>query len=355
MVSTVPGVLGCISKKTVWLVPILLWGIQAGYSQDKLETPQQQQNEKIERLAAAARSRPVNTTVGSGDLLHVDVFDVPDLSRDARVDESGDISFPLIPGKIRVGGLTVFQVEERFAKLLLENGLVTHPQVSVFVKEQNSQPISVVGSVTKPTVYQEFRATTLLEVLAQAGGLSPDAGSTVIITRPAPPKETPGENPGSAGAGNAAAESQTITIELKDLLESGDPAFNIPVYGGDVITVPRAGIVYVAGAVNQPGAYVLQDMGETLTILQALALAHGVLSTAKSDQAVVIRKDPNTGQKQEINIHLNKIIARKSEDSLLYANDILFVPDSTGKKVLHRTGEAVLSLTAGLALIRASR
>ncbi len=352
MVSTVPGVLGCIAKKTVWLVPILLWGIQAGYSQDKLETPQQQ-NEKIEHLAAAARSRPVNTTVGSGDLLHVDVFDVPDLSRDARVDESGDISFPLIPGKIRVGGLTVFQVEEKFANLLLENGLVSHPQVSVFVKEQNSQPISVVGSVTKPIVYQEFRPTTLLEVLAQAGGLAPDAGSTVIITRPAPPKETPGGNPGSAG--NAATESQTITIELKDLLESGDPAFNIPVHGGDVITVPRAGIVYVAGAVNQPGAYVLQDMGETLTILQALALAHGVLSTAKSDQAVVIRKDPNTGQKQEINIHLNKIIARKSEDSLLYANDILFVPDSTGKKVLHRAGDAVLSLTAGLALVRAAR
>jgi polysaccharide export outer membrane protein len=352
--ATVPGVLGCVYGKRLWLVPFLLWGIQAAYCQEKLETPQQT-NEKIQQLAAAARSQPVNRTLGSGDLLHVDVFDVPDLSRDARIDESGDISFPLIPGKIRVGELTAFQVEQKLANLLLENGLVSHPQVSVFVKEQNSQPISLVGSVQKPMVYQESRRTTLLELLAQGGGLSPDAGSVVIITRPAPPREASGQTPGGADTGSVASGSQTITIELKDLLRSGDPAFNILVHGGDVVTVPRAGIVYVAGAVTQPGGYVLQDMGERLTILQALALAHGVLSTAKPDEAVIIRKDPTSGQKQEINVHLKKIMARKSEDVLLSANDILFVPDSTGKKVLRRTGDVMLGITEGLVLLRAGR
>lgn len=354
MVSTVPGVLCCVCGKRLWWVPFLLWGIQAAYCQEKLETPQQT-NEKIQQLAAAAKSQPVNTTVGSGDLLHVDVFDVPDLSRDVRIDESGDISFPLIPGRIRAGGLTGFQVEQKLANLLLENGLVSHPQVSVFVKEQNSEPISVVGSVQKPTVYQESRRTTLLELLAQAGGLAPDAGGVVIITRPAPAKEPSGQTPGGPDAGNGASGSQTITIELKDLLQSGDPAFNILVHGGDVITVPRAGIVYVAGAVTQPGGYVLQEMGEKLTTLQALALAHGVLNTAKPDDAVIIRKDPMSGRKQEINVHLKKIMARKSEDVLLNANDILFVPDSTGKKVLHRTGDIVLGITSGLVLIRAGR
>lgn len=355
MVSEILGALGYIARKRgVSLVLVLLCGIQASYCQDQLQT-QQQTNEKIQKLAAVARARPVSMAIGSGDLLHIDVFDVPDLSRDVRIDDLGDISFPLIPGKIRLGGLTTFQAEAKIANLLLENGLVSHPQVSVFVKEQNSQPISVVGAVARPVVYQEFRPTTLLEVLAQAGGLAGDAGSVVIITRPAPGKETGDQNPGGASATDPAVGSQTITIQLKDLLESGDSAFNIPVHGGDVITVPRAGIVYVAGAVQQPGGYVLQDMGETLTTIQALALAHGVIGSAKGDDAVIIRKDPATGQKREINVHLNKIMARKSEDVLLYPNDILFVPDSTGKKALRRAGDVALGITSGLVLIRAAR
>ena len=88
--------------------------------------------------------------IGTGDLLHIDVFDVPELSRDVRVsDLAGDITYPLIPGKIQVAGLTPFQLEEKMEQLLIENGLVTHPQVSVFVKEQTSQPVSVVGAVVK--------------------------------------------------------------------------------------------------------------------------------------------------------------------------------------------------------------
>ena len=186
--------------------------------------------------------------VGAGDLLHIDVFDVPELSRDVRVSDLGDISYPLIPGKIQAAGLTPFQLEEKMEQLLVENGLVTHPQVSVFVKEQTSQPVSVVGAVVRPGVYQIVRPTTLLELLANAGGITDEAGSAVLVTRGTglPAARTVSDSTTE----KPAQDSQTISIRLQDLLESGDPSFNIQVFGGDVVSVPRAGIVYVMGGGN---------------------------------------------------------------------------------------------------------
>jgi polysaccharide export outer membrane protein len=356
MVDTVRGLLDCSRAKLLWVVPLAVaaWGVQVAYCQEKFETPQQT-NERIQQLANAARPQVTDLPIGTGDLIHIDVFDVADLSRDARVTETGMISLPLIPGKIRVGGLTSFQLEEKLADLLLENGLVSHPQVSVFIKERTSQPVSVVGAVNHPFVFQVYRPTTLLEILAQAGGISNDAGSVIMITRPIPPKNEPRNDAPGGGGDSPSPSTQTITINLKDLLESGDPAFNIPVYGGDVITVPRAGIVYVVGAVTSPGGFVLQNMGDTMTTFRALALAHGLTSTAKGDEATIIRKDPVTGVNQEIPVHLKKIMARKSDDVRLNANDILVVPDSGGKRALHRAGDIVLAASTGLVILRAGR
>src|SRR5579863_1829935 len=95
-------------------------GAQGAFGQQKLETPQQT-NERIRQLAQQAGANSADTPVGSGDLLHIDVFDVPELSREVRVSDTGDISYPLIPGRIHVAGLTPFQVEEALEKLLVEN------------------------------------------------------------------------------------------------------------------------------------------------------------------------------------------------------------------------------------------
>lgn len=303
-------------------------------------------------MAEVRAQRPANTLIGSGDLLRIDVFDVPDLSREVRVDSAGEISFPLIAGRIQAGGMTTFGLEEKFESLLIENGLVSHPQVSVFVKEQNSQPVSVIGAVTRPQIYQVYRPTTLLEILAAAGGISDDAGSEVLVIRPAAPDASRPVN--GEGGEKSPAESETITIKLKDLLESGDSKFNIPIYGGDVVSVPRAGIVYVAGAVQQPGGFVLQERGEQITTLKAVALAHGLLGTAKPNEAVIVRRNPASGQKEEIRVRLKTIMQRKAEDVRMFPNDLLFIPDSTGKKVLAKSGEAMLGITTGLVILRGS-
>jgi polysaccharide export outer membrane protein len=204
----------------------------------------------------------------------------------------------------------------------------------------------------------------LLEVLSEAGGIADDAGSVAIVTRaaragnetPGPPAES-SENDGTAGTSlNAAsATPQIIAIGLKDLLESADPKFNIPLVGGDIVSIPRAGIVYVVGAVERPGGFVLQNDGEQMSALRVIALAGGTKGTAKPDQAVVIRRGMATGKNQEIAVKLNRIMQRKEEDVRLVANDILFVPDSAGKKALRRTGEVAIAMTSGLVLLRAGR
>jgi polysaccharide biosynthesis/export protein len=308
-------------------------------------------NDRIAQLALATSVKQGDYAIGSGDLLGVEVFDVPELSREVRVNETGFISLPLIPVKVHVVGLTTFQLQDKLAELLQSNGLVSTPQVSVILKEQHSQPITVIGSVKNPMVIQAIRQTTLLQVLSQAGGVSDDAGSTVIITRP--PSVTTGSE--DSDAAKSPSEPQTYTISLSDLLESGNPTFNIPVLGGDVVSVPRAGIIYVVGAVTRPGGFVLVNDRDRMTTLKILSLAGGTTGSAKAKEAVILRKNPETGKRDEVPVDLKKVMQLKTEDVMLVSSDILFIPDSSGKKALRKAGDVALGLTTGIALISAGR
>ncbi len=351
MIFTVRGSWDWQWAKPFLLLMVLVLGTwQAAYGQATEQT-QQQTNEKIEQLANLARAHPVDSPIGTGDLLHIEVFDVPELSRDVRVGDAGDISYPLVPGKIPAAGLTPFELEGKIEELLIENGLVSHPQVSVFVKEQNSQPVSVVGAVQRTMVYQVIRPTTLLEVLSAAGGITDDAGNVVLITRPA--KSDAPKTKAISATDDPDKDQRVITIRLQDLLESGNSVFNIPIYGGDVVSVPHAGIVYVLGlGVSQPGGYVLQSRGEQVTVLKAVALAHGLTGFAKADSAVIMRLNPATGNRDQIPVHIKAIENHKIDDVLMKSNDVLYVPDSKGLKVLARGAEAALSVGTGLAIYR---
>jgi polysaccharide export outer membrane protein len=366
IVVTVRGVSDWLGIRSFWLAVVLAMATAPVLcGQEKVETPQQT-NAKIEQLAALASARPVDVTIGSGDLLHIDVFDVPELSRDVRVGDTGEISYPLIPERVRAAGLTPFQLEKKFEDLLAQKGLVSHPQVTVFIKEQFSQPVSVVGAVNHTMVYQITHPTTLLEVLAAAGGIADTAGSVIMVTRPSPPGAAKTQ-PVSAPQGLAAVptpdppadsvvnsgDEEKITIRLQDLLESGDTIYNIPIYGGDTITVPPAGIVYVLGfGVAQPGGYVLQGHGEQITVLKALALARGLTTFAKADSSVIMRTNPNTGQRDTLPVHIKEIQNQKSEDVALQSNDILYIPDNVTKKLLAKGAQAALSIGAGVAIYR---
>lgn len=311
----------------------------------------QETNERIAELALASDVKQGDYVIGAGDLLDIEVFDVPELSREVRVNETGYISLPLIPTKIQVSGLNPIQLQDKLAELLQTNGLVSTPQVTISVKEQHSQPITVIGAVKAPMVIQALRKTTLLQALSQAGGIADDAGTVVIVTRSNPEvsasadPEDPRAKPGP----------ETFTINLSDVLESADPRFNIPLTGGDVVSVPRAGIIYVVGAVNRPGGFLMQNDLDRMTMLKMLSLAGGTSSTAKLKNAVILRKNADTGNRDQVPVDLSKVMKLKVQDVKMQSNDILFVPDSTGLRALHRAGDVAVALTSGLGIVAAGK
>lgn len=353
------------SRKVAWSIGMcfcLLLLVQVGRCQTSAKTSKaappalpletaEQANDRISQLAMAASSKQSDYTIGSGDLITVEVFEVPELSRDVRVNDSGFISIPLLPDKIRAAGLTPFQLQDTLSESLRSNGLVSNPQVTVSLKESHSAPITVIGAVRSPGVIQAVHQMSLLEVLAQVGGVAPDAGSRVIVTR------TP-RNQTVDGAPSLDADDKeqpvTITVDLNDLLDSGDLKYNIPLIGGDAVRVPRSGVVYVVGAVQRPGGFVMQNDREQLTVLKAVSLAGGLQPTAKPHDAIILRRNASSSNQQHVAVDLYKILRLKTDDVSLEESDILYVPDSNGKRAARRAGEIAISLATGVALFRAT-
>ena len=323
--------------------------VSPSFSQQRVETTAET-NSRIAQLAKQT-SPPLMSEykLGSGDLVNVDVFDVPQLTRDVRIDDAGYISLPLLPERIVAKGLSAIQLQEKIAELLKASGLVTSPEVMVSLKEQRSQPITVIGSVKSPQVIQSLRPMSVLEILSACGGITEEAGSVLLVTRKVPADVS--TKPDS-GEPDLLAAPQTFTVDLWDLLNSPIPKDNMMVVGGDIVTVPRAGIFYVVGAVTHPGGFILSNDADQMTALKALALAAGVTSTSKANEAVIVRKDPATGISKEIPVDLKKLLERKGPDAKMRANDILFVPDSASKHAMHRATDVIIALTSGLALAR---
>jgi len=370
------------------LLVLLVLAPSSRAQQAVLETPQQV-NDRIRLMSAAARLTPHDYVIGNGDLLEIEIFDVKELSRDVRVSQTGSIGIPLVPVRLHVAGLTEIQAEQKISEVLEANGLVSHAEVSITVKERKSKPITVVGAVGHAMVYQADRPVSLLEVLAEAGGVATDAGDTVIVNRPVqdvasdpsdPPAIGPEDSaPAAASAGSlhsgprqesassapavpAASSSSpapvdpphlnnTITINLNELMESGDATNNIILQAGDIVTVPHSGIVYVLGAVARPGGFVLANDRGQMTTLKVLALAGGLTSTAKSEHAVIVRKNIQ-GQQHEVEVDLRKVMKRESEDVQLQPSDILYVPNSAGRQAMLRALEFGIALGSGVALYR---
>jgi polysaccharide export outer membrane protein len=363
--------------------------VQAPPSRAQTVETSQQTNERIRALAAATRvPAPTDYVIGTGDLVAVQVFDVPELSRDLRVSQTGTIGIPLIPVRLHVAGLTEMQAEHKIEEVLEANGLVSHAEVSVSVREKKSKPITVVGAVGHPMVYSADRQVTLVEVLAEAGGIVGDASDHVIITRPEatssskdssePPPIGPtdavpmqGQDtsspsfpaPVTASSSDSSAPrldapqmaptgaTSTITVNLTQILESGDMSSNIVLLPGDVVTVPHAGIVYVLGAVGRPGGYTVSNDRAQLTTLKLLSLAGGLSNTAKSDHAYIVRKD-DSGKQSEVEVDLKKVMKFQSEDIQLRPSDILYVPTSGAKVAMVRAATLGVAVGTGVLLYR---
>lgn len=309
----------------------------------KMETTEDW-NRRLQELVHSALSNPKNSPspgdyrIGPDDMLQVAVFDAPDLSQTVRVSGDGDISIPLL-GTIKASGLTPRELE-LVLQALLRRTYMKDPQVTVTVTEMQSHSVSVLGAVKQPGVFQIRGTKTLLEMLSMAQGLAPDAGDAVLVMRGAgndigSSQPTKAGTQGGVQASKLSAssantkEKDTIEISLKQLLNSGDPKYNVAIYPGDIVKVKAAGIVYVVGDVNRPGGFPVQD-NEHMTVLQAIALGQGIAPDAHKSAAKIIRVAEN-GQQIELPVRLNEILAGKAPDPVLQPKDVLFIPKNGAK------------------------
>jgi polysaccharide export outer membrane protein len=297
---------------------------------------------------APTSSTPTDTYVlGPDDQITVRTLDVDEINGNtARVDLQGYIDLPLI-GKIKAAGLSVDVVETELSNRLRK--YVHDPQVSVTVSEYHSQPVSVLGAVNIPGVYNLTGPSTLEQVLSRAGGLRSDAGNTISITR----RQASGPIPLPSAKSDTTGEFSTAQVDVKSLLEARNPQDNITVMPTDIISVPRAELVYVVGAVHKPGGFVLNER-ESITVLQALSMSEGLERTSAAKSAKIIRSSTSS-QRTEIPVNLSSILSGKSPDVPLLANDILFVPNSAGKSAALRALEAALqagTFASGYAVVR---
>jgi polysaccharide biosynthesis/export protein len=262
--------------------------------------------------------------LGAGDLLEVNVYNVPELNTKARVGNSGDIYLPLID-YVHVGDLTVEEAQSLIEKRLGDGGFVRNPHVTLFVDESASQGVTILGEVSRPGIYPDVGDHKLYEIISLAGGFTPSAARKVSIARRNQP--------------------QTTNVELPRNL-ADDLSKDVDIQPGDTILIPRAPIIYVVGDVGRPSG-LLVDNG-TLTVLQAIALAGGTNKTAKMGGVRIIHKNP-TGLTEQT-VPLKKMLEAKAPDITLQADDILFVPVSGAKAIAGQTFGAALSLATAVSI-----
>jgi polysaccharide export outer membrane protein len=253
----------------------------------------------------AAASPPGNAyLLGVGDRLEITVFGQDELKSTVEVLADGTAIFPLI-GVLSVSGRPLSQVRGEVQSRLKE--FLVDPQVSLDIKEYQSQRVNVVGEVQKPGTYYLKGPTTLMDIMALAGWLKEDAGSEIIITRHV-------VDSGTDGA------TRQITIHKNDLLRGGGQS-NPRLEPGDVITVGPKQYFYIRGEVMKPGEY---DLTNEPTLMKAVSIGGGLTPYARKKGIEIIRNV--NGSQTKLVFDLKLIEERKAEDIPLLPGDIIIVP-----------------------------
>jgi polysaccharide export outer membrane protein len=272
--------------------------------------------------------------IGPNDLLSISVYGAPELTRTVRVSAEGFVRLPMLKQKVEAKGLMPSALEETIATALSAEKILVDPVVTVTIAEYHSRPISVVGAVKVPLTFQAMGQTTLLEALTRAQGLSAEAGTEILVTRP---PLIPGGAP------------RIERIPVKGLIDAADPTLNVLLQGGEEVRVPQIGRVFVVGNVKHPGAFKIED-GFGLTLLKALAMAEGLMPYANK-QAFIYRHGDTAspGAQQEVAIDLRKILDRKLPDVPLSANDILYIPDNRAARLTMTTIDRAIGFASSTA------
>ena len=279
------------------------------------------------QMSSPASATPAELLIGPGDEGDFTVYGMTELTTHFRVEASGEVMLPLI-GRFHMAGMTADSAQEELARRYEDGGFLRDPHVNIFIREYTTQGISVIGEVNHPGIYSALNARRLYDVFLIAGGLTQRAGSKVTITHSKDP-----DNP--------------LMVTLKN--GEGANEANVEIQPGDTITVAPAGVVYVIGEVNRPGAFVLEST-QSPSLLQMLALASGPTRMAVLSHARVIRQTPKGLESKDVNVA--KMMKAQSGDMTVEANDIVFIPASRGKAALERGSGSILNMLTSLAVYR---
>ncbi|MDQ2945071.1 MAG: polysaccharide export protein [Acidobacteriota bacterium] len=281
--------------------------------------------------------------IGLEDQIVVQALHVPEISDKAmRIGPDGYIQLPLI-GRVHAAGMSVHALESEIKTRLRD--YIQEPEVAVTVFELKSQPVSVLGAVKSPGVRQLEGSQSILDMLSAAGGLDADAGYTLTLLR----RREWGPVPLPGARSDASGQFSVGDISLSDLMEGKAAEQNIVVRPHDVISVPRAKLIYVIGEVHKSGGFTVREQ-ETVSVLQVLSLAEGLLRTAGPEHAKIIRRLGTGAEKQEIPLNVKNILAGKEADVVLKPNDILFIPNSASRSIALRSLEAAIQIGTGVVI-----
>ncbi len=263
-----------------------------------------------------------------GDLLDVSEFHTPEFRSTVRVTAAGTVSLPMV-GDVTVLGMDEPQAAHAIAVVLMERGMLRHPQVAVLVISSVGQDVSILGEVMRPGVYAYGMHHRLLDLIAAAAGTSPAAGTLAYVYH----------------------RDDPATVHIVVLDRSGassDAQHNPELQPGDTVQMSRTGLVYVVGDVIRPGGFGLEP-GQPMTVLQAVSLAWGPSQNAALNKMLLIREQKGGGR-TVTTLNLKRMLRGQDPDVPIGERDILFVPDSAVKNLWNRTMESVVQSTAGVSI-----
>lgn len=272
--------------------------------------------------ALSPAQAPESLLIGPGDLLHIQVFDTPELEQHARVTDAG--ALPLIlGGTVMVKAMTPGEAARAVEKALRDGHYLLQPQVAVTVDEYATERVSVLGEVKTPGTYAIQTPRSVLDVLSMAGGLTDRADRKILIQRRGTGEKVP------YFVSNVSGVAMDTSVQVNP---------------GDTLLAPRAGIVYVLGDVGRPGGYTMTNNESQISVLELVARAGGTNHTAVPSHAVLIRKTPS-GTNQ-IALPLSDMQKGKRADLPLEAGDIVYVPFSYLRNAAVNVGGIAASLGA---------
>ncbi len=275
------------------------------YQEAELVTSQEEVKEDREVGGA-----PQAYCVGAGDVLDVAVYDEPNLSRLFTIQHDGEMSFPLI-GEVAVSGMTVEQIQQLLVELLGKDFLV-NPQVTVKVKEFQSQWVNLVGEAVRPGKYYLDGTTTLLELLTEAGGFSSRASGEVIVSR-------------LDGAFENGELTRRVWLSRDMSPTEQKSTLSMHLASGDLVTVATQDFVFISGEVKNPGSYPLTS---GMTLLKMVSLSGGLGKFGSKGKVEILRKNGD-GKSEKIKVDLSDIENGKKPDVPLVAGDMVKV----GKRI----------------------